>query len=129
MAINSIRLGPLYWFPEELEELIELAPKDDLELELDPELELVEEIENEEGSFGLTLLCPAVEEELSSEDGKMTRVLSTLSSAIDVVIVRRRRRIGIRLVGATILLVVGYSLLVIEHQKILLSISLILSLS
>ena len=33
-AINSIRLGPLYWFPEELE-LVELAPKkDDLELDL-----------------------------------------------------------------------------------------------
>ena len=101
MTINSIRFGPLY---VELElELVELDPKDDLELELEPELEpepkleselekeienkegplgltafcpAVEEIENEEGLLGLTLLCPAVEEELSGEDGIMTRVLS-----------------------------------------------------
>ena len=35
LAINSIRLGPSYWFPVELE-LVELDPKEDLEL--DPEL-------------------------------------------------------------------------------------------
>ena len=40
LAINSIRLGPSYWFPVELE-LVELDPKDVLELELEPELELV----------------------------------------------------------------------------------------
>ena len=37
LPINSIRLGPLYWFPVELE-LVELDPKDDFELELEPEL-------------------------------------------------------------------------------------------
>ena len=104
LAINSIRLGPLYWFPEKLE-LVELAPKkDDLEPELELELELVEEIENDDGSLGLTLLCPAVEDELAGEDGEKTRVLSTLSSAIDVVMLRRSRRtIGGSLIGATIL--------------------------
>jgi len=103
LAINSIRLGPLYWFPEELE-LVELAPKkDDLVLELELELELVEEIENDEGSLGLTLLCPAVEDELAGEDGEKTRVLSTFSSAIETVMVRSRRTIGTSLIGATIL--------------------------
>ena len=37
LAINSIRLGPLYWFPVELE-LVEVDPKEDLDLELEPEL-------------------------------------------------------------------------------------------
>ena len=37
LPINSIRLGPSYWFPVELE-LVELDPKDVLELELEPEL-------------------------------------------------------------------------------------------
>jgi len=102
LAINSIRLGPLYWFPEELE-LVELAPKkDDLELELKLELELVEEIENDDGSLGLTLLCPAVEDELAGGDGEKTRVLSTLSSAMEAVMVSRRT-IGRSLIGATIL--------------------------
>ena len=49
-TINSIKLGPLYWTPEELEleklSLDELDPKDDLELD---ELEL----------DGLISLCPA----------------------------------------------------------------------
>ena len=45
------------------------------------------EIENEEGLLGVTLLCPAVEEELSGEDGIMTRVLS---SADETLMVRRR---------------------------------------
>ena len=108
MTINSIRFGPSY---VELElELVELDPKDDLELELESEPKLeselekeienkegplgltafcpaVEEIENEEGLLGLTLLCPAVEEELSGEDGIMTRVLS---SADETLMVRRR---------------------------------------
>ena len=105
MAINSIRLGPLYWFPEELE-LVELAPKkDDLELELKLELELVEEIENDDGSLGLTLLCPAVEEELSGEDGIMTRVLS---SAVETPMVRRRT-IGASILGLSELLLPALS--------------------
>ena len=103
LAINSIRLGPLYWFPEELE-LVELAPKkDDLELELKLELELVEEIENDDGSLGLTLLCPAVEDVLAGEDGEKTRVLSTFSSATEAVMVRSRRTIVVSLIGVTIL--------------------------
>ena len=87
LAINSIRLGPLYSFPDELK-LVGLDPKDDLEVELELESELVEEIENEVGSLGLTWLCPAVEEELSGGEGAMTRV--PWSSALEAVIVRRK---------------------------------------
>ena len=94
LAINSIKLGPLYWFPVELK-LVELDPKDDLELELELKSELVEEIENEVGSLGVIWVCPAVEDELSGEDGTMTRV--PLSSAVEAVMVRSRR------IGASIL--------------------------
>ena len=34
-----------------------------------------EEIENEKGSLGATIVSPAVEEELSSQDGAKTRIL------------------------------------------------------
>ena len=65
-------------------------------VEDESELELVEEIEKDEGSFGLTLLCPAVEDELASGEGKMTLVLSPTptfsSSSAEEAMVRRRRR-------------------------------------
>ena len=112
LAINSIRLGPLYSFPDELK-LVGLDPKDDLELELEPELELVKEIENEVGSLGLTWLCPAVEEELSGGDGAMTRV--PWSSALEAVMVRSRR------IGASILDLAGWKLSDLTAPEILLS--------
>ena len=68
-TINSIKLGPLYWTPEELEleklSLDKLDPKDDLELD---ELEL----------DGLISLCPAVADELLGEDPTWIRVPSEL---------------------------------------------------
>ena len=112
LAINSIRLGPLYSFPDELK-LVELDPKDDLELELEPELELVKKIENEVRSLGLTWLCPAVEEELSGGDGAMTRV--PWSSALEAVMVRSRR------IGASILDLAGWKLSDLTAPEILLS--------
>ena len=93
LTINSIRFGPLY---VELE-LVELDPKDDLELELEPESELEKEIENEEGLLGLTLLCPAVEDELSGEDESKIRVSSAAKTVVKV------RTIGKSLIGASIL--------------------------
>ena len=77
-TINSIKLGPLYWTPEELEleklSLDKLDPKDDLELD---ELEL----------DGLISLCPAVADELLGEDPTCTRVpllpLFSFSGAMD----------------------------------------------
>ena len=112
LAISSIRLGPLYSFPDELK-LVELDPKDDLELE--PELELVKEIENEVGSLGLTWLCPAVEEELSGGEGAMTRV--PWSSALEAVMVRSRR------IGASILDLAGWRLSDLTAPEILLSVN------
>ena len=76
-TINSIKLGPLYWTPEELEleklSLDKLDPKDDLELD---ELEL----------DGLISLCPAVADELLGADPTWIRVpllpLFSLSGAM-----------------------------------------------
>jgi len=80
LTINSIRFGPLYVV--ELE-LVELDPKDDL-VEVEPESELVKEIEIEEGLLGLTSLCPAVEEELSGELPSKVRVSSAANTVARV---------------------------------------------
>ena len=86
-TINSIKLGPLYWTPEELEleklSLDELDPKDDLELD---ELELDElELDGLELD-GLISLCPAVADELLGADPTWIRVpllpLFSLSGAM-----------------------------------------------
>ena len=77
-TINSIKLGPLYWTPEELEleklSLDKLDPKDDLELD---EVEL----------DGLISLCPAVADELLGADPTCTRFpllpLFSFSGAMD----------------------------------------------
>ena len=82
-TINSIKLGPLYWTPEELEleklSLDELDPKDDLELD---ELEL-DGLELD----GLISLCPAVADELLGADPTCTRdpllPLFSFSGAMD----------------------------------------------
>ena len=96
-TINSIKLGPLYWTPEELEleklSLDKLEPKDDLELdelELD-ELELdgleLDGLELDELELdGLISLCPAVADELLGADPTWIRVpllpLFSLSGAM-----------------------------------------------
>ena len=103
--INSIRIGPLYVELVELELYVELELELESELELvgegmcmgeadasalaraseeienkegllGPLCSAVEEIENEKGSLGLTTVCPAMEEELSSQDGRKTRRLT-----------------------------------------------------
>ena len=92
-TINSIKLGPLYWTPEELEleklSLDKLDPKDDLELD---ELEL-DELELDELELdgleldGLISLCPAVADELLGADPTCTRFpllpLFSFSGAMD----------------------------------------------
>ena len=87
-TINSIKLGPLYWTPEELEleklSLDKLDPKDDLELD-EPELDELEldEVELDE----LISLCPAVADELLGADPTCTRdpllPLFSFSGAMD----------------------------------------------
>ena len=91
----------------------------------------VEEVENEEGSLGLTLLCPAVEEELTGEDPRKVRMgwladgVAIPSSAVETAMVRRRK------IGASILDLYTDWLaalqLVLQHQQILLIIHWILN--
>ena len=64
------------------------------------------EIENEEGSLGLTLLCPAVEEELSGEDESKTRIPSW---AVETAMVSRTT-IGASILGFLILLILFWIL-------------------
>jgi len=84
----------------------------------------VEEVESEEGLLGLTLLCPAVEEELTGEDPRKVRIgwladgVAIPSSAVETAMVRRRtNRASILDLYADWLAALQQ---VLQHQQILL---------
>ena len=63
---------------------------------------VVEEIEIEEGSFGLISLCPAAADAVSSWEGKMTRLPSIFSSSAEAVMTMGSRRARMSTGGSSI---------------------------